>query len=563
MNPRPYQSDAVAAIREEWQQHQSVLAVLPTGTGKTIIFALIIIAAHTAGRVMVLAHREELINQAADKIQRVTGEVAEIEMADRRADTHMYQRARVIVSSIQTQIAGQTGKKRMQRFDPNEFGVLIIDEAHHATAPSYREVIDHYKQNPNLKILGVTATPDRADEQALGQIFARVAYVYEITDAINDGYLVPIHARSVLIEGLDYSNIRTTAGDLNGADLAAVMSNEELLQQIADATLRETGNRKTIVFAPPGFKKDGSDAFRVSERLTEILLRHKPECARLVSQDTPTDLRRQIFRDYADRRFQYLVNVGIATEGFDDPSIECVALARPTKSRSLFAQMIGRGTRPLPGLVDGIETAEARRGAIAGSAKPNVEVLDFVGNCGRHKLVTVADVLGGKHSDEAVARVIKKTADAGEVIDTARALEEAERQIHEEKLEARRLEAERRRQIIGKAKYTTQTVDPFDILAIEPHREYQFGRPAPATESQIAALRRMGIADVPHDLTKAHASQLIGQCSIRRRQGLCTFKQARILSKRGMSIDCSFEFAKELIDEIAIKEGWNSRKVSA
>lgn len=551
---RPYQLEALEATVRDWEQTQSVLNVLPTGTGKTVIFAHII-KARTQGRVMVLAHREELIAQAAGKILAVTGEAPEIEMADRRADLHMFNRARVIVSSIQTQIAGKP--RRMERFNPADFGTLIIDEAHHAPAPSYREVLAWYRQNPALKVLGVTATPDRADEAALGQIFERVSYIYEITDAIRDGYLVPIHARSVMVEGLDYSEIRTTAGDLNGADLARVMSNEELLQQIASATLAEAGDRKSIVFAPPGFKRDGDDAFRVSERLTEILNRHRPECARLVSQDTPSDLRRQIFRDYADRRFQHLVNVGIATEGFDDPGIELVVLARPTKSRALFAQMVGRGTRPLPGLVDQHDSADARREAIATSTKPNIEVLDFVGNTGRHKLITVADILGGKHSEEAISRATKRAQEAGELVDTARALDEAEAEIHAEKERARQEEADRRRPILGKARYQTRTVNPFDILAIEPARQYAFSRTTPPTEKQIATLARFG---VPAPESRAEASQLLEACFGRIKAGKCTFRQARILAARGLSIDCSATDASDMIDEIAAKEGWQNRK---
>lgn len=560
MNPRPYQSDAVAKTIEAWQTHSSALVVMPTGTGKTVVFSLVTEIRKAAGRVMVVAHREELINQAADKIQKVTGEVAEIEMADRRADTHMFNRAKVIVSSIQTQIAGKP--KRMTRFNPKEFGLLIVDEAHHATAASYQEVIKYYKEgNPNLKVLGVTATPDRADEAALGQIFECVPYVYEITQAIKDGYLVPIHARSVLVEGLDYSKVRTTAGDLNGKDLADVMSNEEVLQQIVDAGIRECGSRKTIVFAPPGFKKDGGDAFRVSERLTEIFNRHRPECARLVSQDTPKDLRAQIFKDFANGRFQFLVNVGIATEGFDDPGIEVVVLARPTESRSLFTQMVGRGTRPLPGLVDGVESASERCNAIAASPKPACEVLDFVGVCGKHKLVTVADILGGKYGDDVKARASKKAQEG--TVDTAAALEESAAEIEQEKLEAQRREAARRAAIKGKARYKTQSVDPFDVLAIEPNRDYGMTHAAPATPSQIQALIRFGISDADN-LTKSKASQLLIECHARRKAGLCSYKQAKILQKRGLSSDCSFDMARELIDEIAAKEGWGQRqKVSA
>lgn len=557
MKPRPYQSDAVNGTETAWTSRRAALVVMPTGTGKTVVFSLITDRRKSHGRIMVVAHREELIHQAADKIQKVTGEVAEIEMADRRADMHMYERARVVVSSIQTQISGRP--KRMTRFNPMDFGTLIIDEAHHATAASYREVIAHYQQNPDLKVLGVTATPDRGDEQALGQVFEQVAYVYEITDAIKDGYLVPIHARSVMVEGLDYSQVRTTAGDLNGKDLADVMSNERVLQQIADAALKECGSRKTIVFAPPGFKADGDDSFRVSERLTEILNRHRPESSRLVSQDTPKDVRAQIFKDYAHGRFQFLVNVGIATEGFDDPGIEVVVLARPTKSRALFAQMVGRGTRPLPGLVDGVDEASVRRDAIALSAKPHCEILDFVGVCGRHKLVTVADILGGKHSADAVERAAKLSATSDEAVDTAKALEDAEKDIEREKREALAKEAAKRAAIKGKATWKTSSVDPFNVLDIQPSRELGLSGQQPATQNQVQALIRYGV-DGAESMTKSRASQLLIELSNRRAKGLCTYKQSRFLQKQGLSGECTFEMAKDLIDAVMTKKGWGQPK---
>jgi len=175
---RPYQEAAVEGVYEAWQTSRATLIVQPTGTGKTIVCAHVIDRL-PEGRVMVLAHREELIFQAADKIQRVTGRAPDIEMAEMRADHGpLWDRARVVVSSIQTQCAGASGAPRMKRFDPADFGLVIVDEAHHATAPTYRRVVDHYRQNPDCRVLGVTATPDRHDEEALGQVFESVAYDY-------------------------------------------------------------------------------------------------------------------------------------------------------------------------------------------------------------------------------------------------------------------------------------------------------------------------------------------------------------------------------------------------
>ena len=214
MNLRPYQSAASDAIFKEWQDNDSTLVVMPTGGGKTILFADVIRRVFPR-RALVIAHREELIFQARDKIERVTGLKASVEMGEYGAEGGLFGTARVVVSTIQTQCSGGDGGGRMTKFDPSQFGLLIIDEAHHATSPTYRRVIDYYRTNPALKVLGVTATPDRADEQALGQVFQSVAFDYEVLDAIHDGWLVPIEQQMVHVEGLDYSSIRTTAGDLN------------------------------------------------------------------------------------------------------------------------------------------------------------------------------------------------------------------------------------------------------------------------------------------------------------------------------------------------------------
>lgn len=541
MKLRPYQQQACDAIFEQFEKTNSTLAVMPTGTGKTVLFASAI-DRMPPGRVMVLAHREELITQAAAKIEAVTGHVPEIEMADQWADRSMFERARVVVSSIQTQCAGKNGG-RMRRFNPDHFNLVIIDEAHHAVADSYQKVIDHYQQNPNCKLLGVTATPDRTDEAALGKVFASVAFVYEITDAINDGWLVPIRQQSVEVAGLDFSSVRTTAGDLNGKDLAAIMEYEKNLHEIAHPTIELARGRKTIVFAA---------SVAHAERLCEIFNRHKADCARWVSGNTPKDERRQIVEQYAANRFQFLCNVGCFTEGFDDPGVELVSLARPTKSRALFAQMVGRGTRPLPGVVDPHETAEDRVEAIALSAKPCVEVIDFVGNTGRHKLVTVADILGGNYDDDVVARAAKaaKEKKEGTPADVLEELEKAKAEIRAEQEAARKKEEARRKKLVAKAEYRVRSVDPFDVLGIEPKRERGWDTGRQPSDKMVAMLERNGIEN-PRSLSYNDAKQLIDKIIKRREHGWCSFKQAKVLKQHGYDPKgIRFKEASQIIDQI-------------
>ncbi len=496
MRLRPYQSIAVDAVLRELEDRISTLVVMPTGTGKTVLFAEVI-QRMPPGRIMVVAHREELITQAADKIARVTGHKPDIEMASEWADQSRFQRSRVVVSSVQTQIAGMDGAGRMTRFDPQQFVLLVIDEAHHATAASYRKVIQHYRQNPELRVLGVTATPDRADEEALGQVFDSVAYDYEISDAIRDGYLVPILQRSVVVESLDLSTVRTTAGDLNGADLQAVLSREENLHGIAHPTYELARGRKTLVFA---------DSVANAERLAEILNRHRDGCARWVCGETPKEDRRKLFADFSGGQYQFLVNVGVATEGYDEPGIEAVVLARPTKSRALFAQMVGRGTRPLPGVIDlpGLD-AEGRRQAIEASAKPGVEIIDFVGNAGRHKLISVADILGGNYSDEVVARAAKK-AQENPGTDVLEGLEDAQKEIDKEKEQA---EARRRRSVKVKASYSTSAIDPFAAFDLRPVVQRGWDSGKTLSEKQANLLRKQGI-DPERIINTYPADELLG-----------------------------------------------------
>jgi superfamily II DNA or RNA helicase len=316
MKLRPYQSSAVDSIFSKWLEHESTIACLPTGTGKTIIFGHVIKQARERGipgRAMVIAHREELIWQAAKKIEAVTGERPSIEMAEYRADHALIQK-NVVVASVQTLVAGRDGG-RMKRFDPREFGLLIIDEFHHAVADTYRRVIEHFS---GCKRLGVTATPDRADEEALGQVCDSVAFDYEIADAIGDGWLAPVRQTVVEVDGLDLTDVRTTAGDLNGADLARVMEYEQNLHEIASPSIELCGNRRALVFAA---------SVAQAERLCEIFNRHRSECAQFVCGETPKEIRRQMLADYSAGRFQYLVNCAVATEGFDEPGIQVVVMA--------------------------------------------------------------------------------------------------------------------------------------------------------------------------------------------------------------------------------------------
>jgi len=460
-------------------------------------------------------------------------------MANYRADLSggLFGGPQVVVSTIQTQCSGADGSGRMSRFDPNMFGLLIIDEAHHATAQTYRRVIDYYRQNPRLKVLGVTATPDRTDEQALGQVYDTVAYDYEILNAIEDGWLVPVQQQLVEVSGLDFSGVRTTAGDLNGADLARVLEEERNLHEIAGPTVEIAGDRRALVFA---------SSVAHAERLCDILNRHRDGCAGWVCGKTKKDERRKTLSAFSSGDLQYMVNVGVLTEGFDDPGVEVVVMGRPTKSRSLYAQMVGRATRPLPDLVDGLETAPERRLAIEGSAKPACLVVDFVGNSGRHKLMTSADILGGNVSDDAVARAVAKAKETGKPVDMAKALEDEERAIEEERERAR--EAARRANLKAKASWATRSVNPFDVFQLSPAKARGWHQGKSLSAKQRAVLEKQGID--PDSVDYAGGRQLLNEIFRRWDAGLCSYKQARILRKHGYDGNQTREEASEILDGV-------------
>jgi superfamily II DNA or RNA helicase len=372
MKHRDYQNKAIDAVFKEWEENQSTLVVLPTGCGKTHVFAGVI-ERMKPKRSIVIAHRGELIWQAREKIEQAVGMECSVEMAELAASTNLFSRTPVVIATVQTLCStsgsGALVKRRMERFDPKEFGCLVIDECHHATSASYCEIINYFTgRNPDIKILGVTATPDRSDEEALGQVFKTVAFDYEILDSINDGWLVPIEQQLVHIEGLDFSQIKTTAGDLNSGELNAVLEAEGNLHGYAKASIDIIGDRRSIVF---------TSSVKQAETLCAIFNRHRDGMASWVCGATPKRSREGILTDFKTGKAQVVCNCGVLTEGFDSPEVQCIIMARPTKSRSLYAQMTGRSIRPLPGLVDPLETPEARREAIARSAKPSALIIDF------------------------------------------------------------------------------------------------------------------------------------------------------------------------------------------
>jgi superfamily II DNA or RNA helicase len=507
---RHYQRFAVQAIEEALQQYKRTLAVMPTGTGKTIVFAEVIRhVVESGGKALVVAHRDELLSQASDKIEFVIpGVQIGIEKAEQKVNRDDL--PAVTVASVQS--IGQD--RRLESFAPNSFRLVVVDEAHHACAARYLRILDHFS---TAKILGVTATPDRFDKLGLHNVFDSVAHVYEIRDAIEDKWLVPIVQKRVAVKDLDLSSVRTVAGDFNQGELEKELLRERVLHETASPLAELAGNRPTIVFTA-GVEQ----AYALAKVLEGYVGSGRVEALDgAVNRDTRTD----VLSSFQQGHTQYLVNCALFTEGFDAPLVSCIAVARPTQSRALYAQMVGRGTRLHPE-----------------SGKENLLVLDFAGNAGRHRLVSALDVLDGRPIDDEVREVAEDLADEYPELAVHELLDEAVQEVITRKRKAAiRVQA--------KARYDAHDIDPFALFGAD-SRPGRWGGVA-ATEKQLSFLTKNGFGFASDSIDRGQASALIGKIIARRERGLCTAKQARLLLRYGLSTDLPFETAHRVIDAIA------------
>lgn len=452
---RPYQQEMKAAVYRAWDRQQSCLAVMATGLGKTHTAAEIM--ADSAKRSLFLVHRREIVMDTAARLENRLGTV-QVEMAEDRA-SHYYADRVPVVASVQSLAA------RLRNYNPDHFDRVIIDEAHHALGSQYRAVMNHFGKS---KILGLTATPNRTDNLALESVFERcdtpsgAAYCYAIADATNDGWLCPIVARSVRVEGLNMADLKTTKkGDFSDRELEALWLAVKADDAIVQPLLDMQGPRPGILFA-----SGVTHAGLLAKRLCEVS--GDRNAALCITGTTPREERKSAIERFKAGEVRWLTNYGVFTEGFDVPAVALVAMCRPTKSALLLTQMIGRGTRPTCDLNDAASAAE-RRARISASRKPDCLVVDFVGVTGKHKLATVEDALGGQYSDEVkdyARKVRERDEKDGRKRPVAEQLElaEAERLFLEDiKADDERLKRERlaRESVRTEVAYRTHQVDVY------------------------------------------------------------------------------------------------------
>ena len=463
-NLRPYQQEAIQAINTKWDEWQRELLVLPTGCGKTVVFNTV--ASQRPGNTLILAHREELIEQARDKYEAMFGEKpGKIKASENDI-------RRITVGSVQTMC---------RRDYTDQFDTVIIDEAHHAVSPSYQKLLEQF---PEAKVLGVTATPDRGDKRSLARYFDGIAYEYSLKTAIKDGYLCDIVAKTIPLQ-IDLTECKISLGDFQVDSVGESL--EPYLPQIANAIKLHASARKTVVFCP---------LISIAQELAGLI-----PGAREVNGNSQDRKETLEWFDQAGPG-AVLCNAMLLTEGWDCPSCDCVVVLRPTKIRSLYAQMIGRGTRLSPG-----------------------------------------------------EQVVKKTCDDDE-IDLLGAVSDAEESRRNALAEALRRQAKKKSKLVNPLELFS-IIDDIGLADYEPSFKWE---EADATQKQIEVLERFGIdAD---GITKGYACAMLDRLISRSKNNLATVKQIRALKRFGYNpAEWTFEQASKKLSALAAV-GWKRWKLN-
>lgn len=506
---RKYQKEAVSAIGKEWNDHRATMLVQATGTGKTIVFAECarrLIAQNK--KVLILAHRDELLSQAQDKLS-----LSGIKSVLEKAKFHTAGlNAPVTVASVQS----LGSDKRLKEFKKDKFSTIIIDEAHHSLSPTYQKILDYFDQ---AKVLGVTATPYRGDKKSLAKVFDSVAYEYPLDQAIKDNYLCPIKIKMLPLS-IDLSRVKISAGDYQAGDLGHTLT--PYLNQIADIMRKECKGRKTVVFLP---------LIETSKTFCEIL---KEKGFRAAEVNGQSENRKEILEAFDRGEIDVLCNAMLLTEGWDCPSVDCIINLRPTRSNTLYTQIIGRGTRIAPN-------------------KENLLVLDFLWQTTEHNLCRPIDLTA---KDEKVKEKAEEIIETGKAIDLLDLTEEAEeRSVREERERnlAKRLgeNKKKRAKTIDWLDFATR-LNSVEIMNYEPVFKWES---EPMTQKQKDCLKRNNF-NVDTIKNKGHAAVIINKIVERGNQRLCTPKQLELLNKNGFRAEAwTFEQASSMIGLIA-KNHW-------
>jgi len=387
---RDYQHEAIAAIENGWAGGlQRLLLALPTGTGKTVIFAECI--RRNTGRSLVLVHTDELVRQALEKLALVG--VTDVGVV--KAERNEHDRP-VVVASVQT-LSRETRLAQVSR----DFSLIVVDECHHSVAETYRRILEDFgafsDQGPRL--LGVTATPERGDEQGLDQVFQKIVFERDILSMIKAGYLCDLRGVRARLKDADFSRLHIRAGDFQSEEVANLLLDANAPLHIVNAYQEHAVGKRALVFTPTV-----AVAHAVAKAFAEQDIAAEP-----LDAGTPIAERRELLKRFTSGSTTVIPNCAVLTEGFDEPRIEAIIIARPTRSRTLYTQMIGRGTRLFPD-------------------KAECVVIDMVGATDRHDLVTAGSLFAmpmrsGESVIEAEERITSERRARAGAISAATSLE--------------------------------------------------------------------------------------------------------------------------------------------
>lgn len=545
---RDYQVEALSVLREGWKLFRRQLAVMATGCGKTVIFSRVAAEEVSAGgRVLILAHTDELLDQAADKLLRSTGIVAEKEKAEHRASTS----ASVVVASVQT----LSREARLTGWKDNHFTMVIVDEAHRSLAKSYQTVLRYFhfgacslaedwvfpevasEYKTHARILGVTATADRGDKRSLGEFYESAPVDYGLLQAVRDGYLVRPIAHSIPLQ-IDLRGVKTSrTGQGSDYDLGELTKRiTPFLREIARHIAENARDRKTVCFLP-GIE---------TARLLSEALREAGIDAQFVSGACADRAEKLEWFDTAGAGTA-MCNAMLLTEGWDCPDVSCVCVLRPTKIRSLYVQCVGRGTRPLTGVIDGLGSPAERHAAINASGKPDLRILDFLWLSDNLSLVKPLDLVATK--PEIRDRMMADGGGSGDLVNME---ESAERDLLKSLEKAAKEHTNKKPRVIDPLKWAVSLGDA-ELATWKPETKWD---EMPPTPGQLSALEKSGI-DTSKVVTRGLATRVIERVFDRQKLGLCTPKQLNFLERLGVADAAliSFRDASAIIDaKIKAKE---------
>lgn len=524
---REYQLACESAVDAGWRDFSRQLVSMDGGLGKTVTFSLLTkLELARGGRVLILAHTDELLEQAIDKLYRSTGIIADKEKADQHASLH----SQVVIASIQT----LSREGRLLAWPDDHFTLVHQDEAHRSLAPSFLRVLNYFhfgveSLHPGWKapeagiayqhkarVCGWTATPSRGDKRSLGEFYQNIPFEYGLLEAVRDGYLVRPIVKNIPLQ-IDLRGVKVSRSGGQGADLdlgEVVSRITPFLRQIAKEIAIHAPKLKTVVFMP---------SVETGELLAAALTEEGLNASYVSGMCPDRDEKIAAFR--AAGPGTVLCNALLLVEGFDVPDITCVCLLRPTKIWSFYKQANLRGTRTLPGIIDGLTTSEARLEAIARSAKPAFTILDFLWLSDRMDLICPFDLVTTKQGVKDIMSVMPGSD-----------LVAMEAQAEKDFLFALMKEAKRH------AKKAARTIDPIALAVTLGDAALAMWEPMtdwdelPATTKQLAFLARQHI-DVTNIKYRGLAQRLTVRILTRMKAGLASYEQIIYLKRMGIPED--------------------------